>query len=363
MFYNGLQILFTVKNKGAKCVLNLILATALMGSASFMIPKAFASEGEIASDSPAIAAPKAREHSLLKDGTIRLSDIFSGLTDSQQQIPIGKAPNIGQPLILSSDQIQQIAKLYTVDWQADSSLKGTLVLERASLTLTSEMIAETIEAALSQNLLDNGLSPEDVTISIAQRLTNITLPADPASELVADITSFNPEEKIFTAALWLDNGINGAVMIDGWSQAVPTVLQGKIAPVVYIPVLAQDTAAGDTITEGDIEMLRMPSDKVPNGAFTKTEDLIGLSPKRALTAFRPILNVQVEYPTLVKKGDRVTITLKTAMMQLSAQGIALENGSKGNTIRVSNEGSRKIVDATVESSGNVTVNGISVANL
>ena len=46
---------------------------------------------------------------------------------------------------------------------------------------------------------------------------------------------------------------------------------------------------------------------------------------------------------------------RTKRMRLTAQGRALEHGSKGETIRIQNMKTRKIIDATVIGSGTVSV--------
>ena len=64
---------------------------------------------------------------------------------------------------------------------------------------------------------------------------------------------------------------------------------------------------------------------------------------------------QIRRPLLVAKGDMVTIKLKRPGMELSAKGRAIEDGSKGDTIRVTNSQSKNIIETVVLGAHLVTV--------
>jgi flagella basal body P-ring formation protein FlgA len=55
----------------------------------------------------------------------------------------------------------------------------------------------------------------------------------------------------------------------------------------------------------------------------------------------------LQMPVLVAKGKLVTLTLKNRHMLITAQGRALENGAKGDVIRVTNTRSRQTVQGVV----------------
>jgi flagella basal body P-ring formation protein FlgA len=57
----------------------------------------------------------------------------------------------------------------------------------------------------------------------------------------------------------------------------------------------------------------------------------------------------------VTKGNLVTIEMRNAGMSLSTQGKALEEGSLGDVIRVTNISSNKIIEAKVNGTNRVDV--------
>jgi flagellar basal body P-ring formation protein FlgA len=57
----------------------------------------------------------------------------------------------------------------------------------------------------------------------------------------------------------------------------------------------------------------------------------------------------------VEKGALVTMIVQTPFMTLSTQGRALDEGAMGDTIRVMNARSRKVVEAQVTKSDTVMI--------
>ena len=58
---------------------------------------------------------------------------------------------------------------------------------------------------------------------------------------------------------------------------------------------------------------------------------------------------------LICKGDTVLITANNTAVSVSVAGIALNDGGKGDKIRVQNNASRRIIDAVVTNHGTVKV--------
>ncbi|MNN87558.1 flagellar basal body P-ring biosynthesis protein FlgA [compost metagenome] len=59
-------------------------------------------------------------------------------------------------------------------------------------------------------------------------------------------------------------------------------------------------------------------------------------------------------PWLVRRGERVSMVARHGDTQAVTQGEALENGRKGQVIRVKNLASGSIIDAQVTEPGTVT---------
>ena len=59
----------------------------------------------------------------------------------------------------------------------------------------------------------------------------------------------------------------------------------------------------------------------------------------------------LENPELVKRGDLITLLVRSHGFTASTKGTALESGKKGQRIKVSNASSTKVVEGIVIESG------------
>ena len=63
----------------------------------------------------------------------------------------------------------------------------------------------------------------------------------------------------------------------------------------------------------------------------------------------------VQAPQVVSRGELVVMTFQRGALTLTAQGKALENGAKGDVIRIVNANSSRTLEARVTGDGEVQV--------
>ncbi|MFQ5588122.1 MAG: flagellar basal body P-ring formation chaperone FlgA [Nitrospiria bacterium] len=88
---------------------------------------------------------------------------------------------------------------------------------------------------------------------------------------------------------------------------------------------------------------------------TNAEDVIGKRVTQSLRKGAPIRLNQLEETPLVRRGERVTVTLKSGGLQIVTAGEAKEDGHLGEMIKVVNLDSRKMIFAQVRGSGDVRI--------
>ena len=86
--------------------------------------------------------------------------------------------------------------------------------------------------------------------------------------------------------------------------------------------------------------------------FNNPAELIGSRSKRDLRAGQPILSSQL---CVVCKGDRVSILAQTGGLTIKTDGMAKEDGTFNDTIRVSNANSGREISAQIIAAGQVQV--------
>lgn len=145
------------------------------------------------------------------------------------------------------------------------------------------------------------------------------------------------------------------VRAGGKTETVRPV-SGIYTPMVEVPVLKQQVGRTDIIEASDLGTKLVPQRLVRKDTVTDASQLIGQSPRATITSERPVRLMEISSPRVIKKGQAVEITYTTPYMSLKATGVALQDGAKGDLIRVKNEKSEKSVSGRVQEAGRVEVN-------
>jgi flagella basal body P-ring formation protein FlgA len=112
---------------------------------------------------------------------------------------------------------------------------------------------------------------------------------------------------------------------------------------------------GDLITEDKVSIVRESTMRRQGEALTDMEDAVGKRATRSIRVGCTLNASMVEDPPVVTKGSPVTIIAENNLVRITTLGEALEDGRKGERIKVRNLGSGKEVFSTVEAPGWVKV--------
>lgn len=136
------------------------------------------------------------------------------------------------------------------------------------------------------------------------------------------------------------------------------VLNGRFEEVVEVPVLVARLPSKHVIAEEDIRFERISSNRINNQMVTDVDFLTGKMLKRSAPVGRPIRARDVMEPLVIERNSSVTMVFETPHMTIRTLAVALEDGSKGELIRVRNASSSRIVQAVVEDGSIVRVGNI-----
>lgn len=128
----------------------------------------------------------------------------------------------------------------------------------------------------------------------------------------------------------------------------------SIEAMADILVAASNLRRGKILGEEDVVFQREDISKLKQPLFS-ADEIIGKRLKRSVRLGKPLLKQQVEFPPLIKRGDRVVIQAQRGGLILTAAGEARQDGLEGETIRVMNISSRKEVLCRVLAPGLVSV--------
>ena len=128
----------------------------------------------------------------------------------------------------------------------------------------------------------------------------------------------------------------------------------EVEAMAEIAVAKESLRRGAVLTENQIEMRYQDISRLSEPIFD-VADAVGKMVKRTLRHGQPLQAQQIEFPPLIKRGERVVIEVQQAGMTLSAIGEARQDGRAGESIKVINTGSSREVITRVVAPGLVRV--------
>lgn len=293
--------------------------------------------GLVLSNTAGAATLKAQ--SRIDGDRIRLGDLFDGLGDEAANI-VAPAPAPGGQAAFDAPSLARIAGAFHLDW-SPTSREQRLIVQRSSADIDAAQVAQLLRDALKKSGAPAGLE-----ITIDNRALMVRLPSDSSGAVSIGNLQYDSARGRVSADL-LAPGANGGM------QRIPVT--ARAVDLVEVPVLAHPLRAGDPITDADISWSKVPRERLPANAVTDVAALVGQSARRALPSQQALRGSDVRDAILVAKGETVTILLQTPLLTASAHGRALSDGSEGETIRVVNVASNRIIDARVAGPNLVTV--------
>jgi flagella basal body P-ring formation protein FlgA len=141
--------------------------------------------------------------------------------------------------------------------------------------------------------------------------------------------------------------VNGQVVAN---QSIRVELKASARVVV----ITSDSKRGETLSSSDLE-LREQDITGLDEPFFAFEPLLGKQLKQSVRLGQPLQRRQVEFPPLIRRGERVTIQARNPGLLLSAMGEARQNGELGEMIRVRNNSSQREILCQVKAAGLVGV--------
>ena len=132
-------------------------------------------------------------------------------------------------------------------------------------------------------------------------------------------------------------------------------LEGRVQPLVTVPVLARTVQPGDIISAADVDWARVLPDSISNVSLTDDRQLVGAEARRRLTPGRVLTSRDVGPPRLVLRGKPVRVVYAERGLVLTALGTARDDGAYGEPVRVINPESRMEIQGVATGHNEVTV--------
>lgn len=240
--------------------------------------------------------------------------------DELWQLLLRRAPELANLQPAGADQVAVHRKGVTIGSDAIRTLLETYLASQQNRFPTAKLsLAE--------------LTPIRPLVLPAGTIRSEVHPADP------DLLQSRSFAVIFTVDGQVEANLNVRARLQAWAE-VPCVIgdlpRGTLLDAAHIRWQKQDLCK-----------LRQPLDR--------TARLVGMRLTRSLRSGDVIERNMLEIPPLIKRGDRVVISVEKGQLHLTAAGVARSNGLPGGTIQVRNNDSQRDILCKVTGPGAVRV--------
>lgn len=305
-----------------------ILAAALLAPALLVSALAQASD----------ARPVVLKERLVASGpAITLGDLFEDAGPAAG-IAVARAPSPGERLSIDPLHVQAVAAREGLDWaNAGGVLRVTV--ERAARIVSAAQIEAMIEEML---FVETGAAHQ---VSLSSFGSSLAAPVDSMGG--PELVSFDHDAR---------SGLFRAE-IAAWPGGQAATISGRAQAVVDLPVLARPIARGEVITAADLDWVQMPAGQVRAEHISSEAALIGMAARRSLRPGSPLREFDIEAPSVIERGEIVSLIFQSGALTLAARARAMEDGAQGELIRFVNLQSNRTVEAVADGPGRARVTG------
>lgn len=285
-------------------------------------------------------AASLRSHTVVHGDMVRLGDLFDDAGPKSETVVL-RAPAPGRKMTVEGRWLRSLARAYRLNW-IPARGNDEAVVERSSNPIEHTDIIAAVRRALEHRAGQS--DPFEVTLDDPS--LTIHLPIDTPPSVSVRQLRFDKRSLRFSATLLAPADRPGA-------RTVPVA--GRIHPLVSVPVLTRRLRNGEIVRKDDLKAQMMRRSSVGNSTVLDPEKIVGMGVRRTLRTDKPVRRGDIREPVLVPRNSLVVMKYKTANMLITAQGKARENGTRGETIRIKNTGSGKIIEGVVIGPGMVAV--------
>lgn len=140
--------------------------------------------------------------------------------------------------------------------------------------------------------------------------------------------------------------------------STPWNLFAQVTARIYaeVAVAARPLARGESLGQADVRLEERDITRLPGGFLTSLDEVLGMDVRRPLATGHVLDRGSVQAPTLIRRGQVVTLVAGGDGVEIRASGKALSDGAAGERIRVRNLRSERVVEGLVSADGTVRMN-------
>ena len=312
----------------------------------------FASGGEgSGGEKPQKTQIVCKSRALIRGTRILVGDLVDILPPGEEahrigQIPFGLRPASGFSRIVTVHEILQ-CMVMAGEPAEGLEMKGAreVVVQPVHTEVKPQEIREAADLVLQVAIAQE--QNVDVEIDLLTRLKHLRVP--PGREGV-DFKARVRDGQIGLSTAVVDL----AILVDG--EVYKTIpLQYKLRRYHQVLKVGRTIRKGEPLTQGNLDLVRQEIAQASGLYLESFEDVMGKVARRNLQPNRLLYLGDITDPAIVYRGQLVTVIATNGRVRVTVQGIANQDGAKGDIVSVTNQSSGGVISAVVHGPGVVVV--------
>ncbi len=282
-----------------------------------------------------------RAEAIVEGDVVQLGQLIEGM-EKGAEIPVFRAPAPGTRGTIRADRVIAAARDMGIAGADKITLGG---VEAVRIIRPGRVVSRhDMQNALARAFSERG-AKGDIEVVLDDHLQPRMFDLTRTEELrVVSLLNTAPGGR-FEARISLSGDTAG----DSW------MVTGTMMETREIAVLATDTDRGEALQKRDLTLVKRRVGTLPNDVIASADDLVGMVPRRLIRAGEPIRTSDLAKPILVEKNQVVSVIYAAPGISLSMRARAQANGSKGETIRVQNLSSKRVIEGVVTGPAQITI--------
>jgi flagellar basal body P-ring formation protein FlgA len=311
-----------------------LLATALLA--------AFTATASAQDRVDTIAAPVLRASVTVTGDVVRIGDVIDN-AGTAAQIAIYRAPDLGTTGSLPTAQVLTTLRAHQVIGVDTRDLREISVT-RLARTIESKELELQVAHALEHK---SGLGDAaNLLLTFDRDVADLRLDASYSSTMQLVSSRLEPRSGRFDVSFEIGNDANSA--------PVKLRFTGTAIETVEVAVLTRNVDRTEILKSSDVITERRPKAEVGGDAAAR-DRAVGMQVRKPMRAGQALKVADLAKPDLVARDEVVTLIYETAGLYLTIRGKALDNGSEGDVVNVTNLQSKRTVTGVVIGRGQVAI--------
>jgi flagella basal body P-ring formation protein FlgA len=289
-----------------------------------------------------IASPALRANVTVSDEVVRIGDVLDN-AGTAAQIAIYRAPDLGTTGSLPTAQILSTLQAHQVIGVDTRDIKAVSVTRLSRAIDTKEIQAQVAHALEHRGGLGEAAN---LSLNFDRDLQDIQLASSYGGAIQTISARFEPRSGRFDVSFEVGSDNN--------SRAAKLRFTGVAIETVEAAVLTRDVQRNEVLKSSDVVVERRP--KLEIGGDAAVRDLsVGMQMRRQVRAGQALRVADLAKPDLVQRDDNITLIYESSGLYLTIRGKAMDSGTEGDVVSVTNLQSKRIVSGVVIGRGQVAI--------